>query len=99
MLTLGRSGSYSVGVGKTGDYTFFPNGDNPSGGFNSTGSFKSFYEGTQHYENFVTHSEFRPYITTIGLYNDPGMNYSLWDASTIKNDDKVDMSFVVRFDV
>ena len=25
---------------------------------------------TQFYENFVTHSEFRPYITTIGLYND-----------------------------
>ena len=70
--TFGRSGSYSVGVGKTGDYTFFPPGDNPSGGFNSTGSFKSFYEATQHYENFVTHSEFRPYITTIGLYNDAG---------------------------
>ena len=25
---------------------------------------------TQQYEGFVTHSEFRPYITTVGLYND-----------------------------
>ncbi len=99
-VTLGRSGSYSVGVGKTGDYTFFPPGDNPSGGFNSTGSFKSFYEATQHYENFVTHSEFRPYITTIGLYNDAGELLVVGRTSRpIKNDDKVDMSFVVRFDV
>ena len=98
--TFGRSGSYSVGVGKTGDYTFFPPGDNPSGGFNSTGSFKSFYEATQHYENFVTHSEFRPYITTIGLYNDAGELLVVGRTSRpIKNDDKVDMSFVVRFDV
>ena len=98
--TLGRSGSYSVGVGKTGDYTFFPPGDNPSGGFNSTGSFKSFYEATQHYENFVTHSDFRPYITTIGLYNDAGELLVVGRTSRpIKNDDKMDMSFVVRFDV
>jgi len=98
--TLGRSGSFSVGVGKTGDYTFFPPGDNPSGGFNSTGSFKSFYEATQHYENFVTHSDFRPYITTIGLYNDAGELLVVGRTSRpIKNDDKVDMSFVVRFDV
>mgnify|MGYP003114834130 FL=1 len=98
--TLGRSGSFSVGVGKTGDYTFFPPGDNPSGGFNSTGSFKSFYEATQHYENFVTHSEFRPYITTIGLYNDAGELLVVGRTSRpIKNDDKMAMSFVVRFDV
>ncbi len=99
--TLGRSGSYSVGVGiKNKDYTFFPPGDNPSGGYNSTGSFKSFYEGTQHYENFVTHSEFRPYVTTIGLYNDAGELLVVGRTSRpIKNDDKVDMSFVVRFDV
>jgi len=98
--TLGRSGSYSVGIGKTGDYSFFPPGDNPSGGFNSTGSFKSFYEATQHYENFVTHSDFRPYITTIGLYNDAGELLVVGRTSRpIKNDDKMDMSFVVRFDV
>ena len=81
-------------------YTFFPPGDNPSGGFNSTGSFKSFYEATQHYENFVTHSDFRPYITTIGLYNDAGELLVVGRTSRpIKNDDKMDMSFVVRFDV
>ena len=99
--TLGRSGSFSVGEGiKNKDYTFFPPGDNPSGGYNSTGSFKSFYEATQHYENFVTHSEFRPYITTIGLYNDAGELLVVGRTSRpIKNDDKVDMSFVVRFDV
>ena len=99
--TLGRSGSISVGEGiSKKDYTFFPPGDNPSGGFNSTGSFKSFYEATQHYENFVTHSDFRPYITTIGLYNDAGELLVVGRTShPIKNDDKMDMSFVVRFDV
>ena len=99
--TLGRSGSFSVGEGiSKKDYTFFPPGDNPSGGFNSTGSFKSFYEATQFYENFVTHSEFRPYISTIGLYNDAGELLVVGRTShPIKNDDKMDMSFVVRFDV
>ena len=99
--TFGRSGRYSVGVGiEKKDYSFFPPGDNPSGGYNSTGSFKSFYEATQHYENFVTHSEFRPYITTIGLYNDAGECLAVGRTSRpIKNDDKMDMSFVVRFDV
>ena len=57
-------------------------------------------QGTQFYENFVTHSEFRPYITTIGLYNDAGELLVVGrTAKPIKNDDKTAMSFVVRFDV
>ena len=40
--SIGRSGSYSVGIVKKITHSFHP--DNPSGGFNSTGSFKSFYE-------------------------------------------------------
>ena len=40
-------------------------------GFNSgIGDYKSSYEATDTFENFVTHSEFRPYVTQIGLYND-----------------------------
>ena len=66
----------------------------------SSGSFKRSYPGTQHYENFVTHSEFLPYITTIGLYNDSGECLVIGKLSKpIKNNDKLAMSFVVRFDV
>ena len=75
-------------------------GDNPSGGPQSSGSFERSYPGTQHYENFVTHSAFMPYITTIGLYNDAGECLVIGKMSRpIKNDDKMAMSFVVRFDV
>ena len=75
-------------------------GDNPSGGPESSGSFARSYPGTQHYENFVTHSAFMPYITTIGLYNDAGECLVIGKTSRpIKNDDKMAMSFVVRFDV
>ena len=44
----------------------------------------------QHYENFVTHSEFLPYITTIGLYNDSGECLVIGKLSKpIKNNDKL----------
>ena len=97
--TFQRSGSITIKEGAT-PYHLFPPGDNPSGGKNSTGSFDSSYEATQFYEPFVSHSEFAPYITTIGLYNDLGELLAIGRTSKpIKNDDKMDMSFVVRFDV
>ena len=70
-------------------------------GFNSgIGDYKSSYEATDTYNNYVTHSEFRPYVTQIGLYDDK--NQLLGHAKLgrpIKLDDKYDTSFVIRFDV
>jgi len=70
-------------------------------GFESgIGDYKSSYEATDTYNNFVTHSEFRPYVTQIGLYDDK--NQLLVHAKLgrpIKLDDKYDTSFIVRFDV
>jgi len=98
-LTYQRSGSTIVKEGAKAHYLFSP-GDNPSGGYNSTGSFKTFYEGTQFTENFVTHSQFSPYVTTIGLYNDLNELLVIGKLSKpIKNDSDIDMSFVLRFDV
>ena len=70
-------------------------------GFESgIGDYKSSYEATDTYNNFVTHSEFRPYVTQVGLYDDK--NQLLAHAKLgrpIKLDDQYDTSFIVRFDV
>ncbi|MBC8428546.1 hypothetical protein H8D04_01545 [bacterium] len=95
-LTYQRSGSITVKEGSKPHY-YFPPGDNPSGG---SGSYSSSYEATQFVENFVTHSQFSPYISTIGLYNDNNELLVVGRTSKpIKNDDTMDMSFVLRFDV
>ena len=97
--TYQRSGSVTVVEGAEPRY-YFPPGDNPNGGPNSTGSFNSSYEATQFVENFVTHSQFAPYMTTIGLYNDNNELLVVGRTSKpIKNDPTMDMSFVLRFDV
>jgi hypothetical protein len=97
--TFQQSGSVTVVEGTEPRY-YFPPGDNPNGGFNSTGSFASSYQATQFVENFVTHSNFAPYITTIGLYNDNNELLVVGRTSKpIKNDPELDMSFVLRFDV
>ena len=62
--------------------------------------YNSEYKATEYYENFVTHSEFRPYVTQVGLYDE--QNRLLAHAKLgkpIKLDDQYDTSFVVRFDV
>jgi len=63
--------------------------------YSSTG-----YAGTTSVENFATHSDFAPYITTIGLYND---NNDLLVVSklsrAIRNDPELSYTFVVRFDI
>ena len=95
--TYQRSGSITVVEGAKPHY-YFPPGDNP--GLTGSGSYLSSYQATQWAENFVTHSQFAPYITTIGLYND--FNELLIVGRTskpIKNDPEMDMSFVLRFDV
>ena len=96
-LTYQRSGSITVVEGAKPHY-YFPPGDNP--GLTGSGSFESSYQATQFAENFTTHSQFAPYMTTIGLYNDNNELLVVGRTSKpIKNDDTMDMSFVLRFDV
>tara|TARA_B100000686_G_scaffold349963_1_gene444627 strand:+ start:3955 stop:5034 length:1080 start_codon:yes stop_codon:yes gene_type:complete len=97
--TYQRSGSITIKEGAKPHY-LFPPGDNPSGGRNSSGSYSSSYQATEFIEPYVTHSQWAPYVTTIGLYNDD--NELLVVAKTsrpIRNEPKMDMSFVLRFDV
>ena len=70
-------------------------------GFESgIGDYKSEYKATEYYENFVTHSEFRPYVTQVGLYDEQDRLLAHAKLSKpIKLDDQYDTSFVVRFDV
>jgi len=95
--TYQRSGSITVVEGAKAHY-YFPPGDNP--GLTGSGSYSSSYQATQFAENFTTHSQFAPYMTTIGLYNDNNELLVVGRTSKpIKNDDTMDMSFVLRFDV
>ena len=53
----------------------------------------------QHLEAYTTHSEFNPYITSIGLYDDYNNLVAIGKlAQPIKNQDDYDNSFVVKFD-
>jgi hypothetical protein len=70
-------------------------------GFESgIGDYKSEYKATEYYENFVTHSEFRPYVTQVGLYDEQSRLLAHAKLSKpLKLDDQYDTSIVVRFDV
>lgn len=48
---------------------------------------------------FVTSSDFRPYVTTVGLYNSDGWLVAIGKpAEPIRNDDDLAMTFVIRLD-
>ena len=52
------------------------------------------------YDTYVSSSDFAPYITTIGLYNDAGQLLVTGKlASTIKKRSDVDMNILLRFDL
>ena len=96
-VTKDRSGSMQLTEGTPNMHSMLPFGDNPT---NGTASLQSFYNATEEVEGFVTHSEFRPYITTIGLYNDKTELMAVGKLSrAIKNDGEFGLKFVVRFDV
>ena len=47
----------------------------------------------------ATHSDFSPYVTSIGLYNDDNELMAIGKtAKPIKNDKEMALTFVVRFD-
>ena len=93
-----RSGSVTIKAGSQNIHNFFGPGDNPTG--EGTGSFKTSYDATETAEAYVTHSEFRPYVSTIGLYNDNDKLLVVGKlAKAIKLSDELDTTFIVRFDV
>jgi hypothetical protein len=95
--TFERSGSMTLTAGTVSMSKFMPAGDQPSSG---VGTFKSVYNAAQKYEGFTTHSLFKPYVTTIGLYNDNNELLVVGKlAKAIKLSDDYEMNFIVRFDI
>ena len=91
--TYQKSGSINVSGSEA--WRFFPPGD---AGLKS-GSYKHYYQQATQYETFTTHSEFRPYVTKIGLYNDFDELLAVGQLSApIKNEKDLALGFVVRFD-
>ena len=91
--TFQKSGS--INVSGSDAWRFFPPGD---AGLKS-GSYKHYYQQATEYESFTTHSEFRPYVTKIGLYNDFDELLAVGQLSApIKNEKDLALGFVVRFD-
>jgi hypothetical protein len=96
-ITQDRSGSMRVAENTPNIHSIFAPGDNPT---NGTGSLKTFYNPTEDVIGPATHSEFRPYVTTIGLYNDQNDLMAIGKLGRpIKNDDELSLKFIVRFDV
>ena len=95
--TEGLSGSLGIAAGTKDIYKFLPPGDQPT---NGTGSFKEFYNPTTELQGFVSHSEFKPYLTSVGLYNDNNELLVVGKlAQPIKLQQDSPLSVVVRFDV
>ena len=91
--TFQRSGS--VNVSGSDSWRFFPPGD----ALYKSGSYKHSYEQATRYAAFTTHSEFQPYITKVGLYNDFDELIAIGQLSApIKNEKELALGFVVRFD-
>jgi len=91
--TTDRSGSISVSGSES--WKLFPPGHATA----KSGSYKHYYQATNTYNNFVTHSEFQPYFTKIGLYNDFNELIAIGQLShPVKNDDELSIGIQVRFD-
>jgi|TARA_B100001964_G_scaffold237475_1_gene301085 hypothetical protein len=104
--TEGYSGSTTIVEGVPSIYNFFPPGDNPAqrGDFSQfsvgSGSFNSSYQATENYIGEVTHSEWSPYVTTIGLYDNFNRLLMIGKlAKPVKNDKDMLLKFVIRLDV
>jgi len=93
-VTKERSGSISVSGSDS--WRLFP----PGHAIAKSGSYKHRYEAANTYNNFVTHSEFQPYITKVGLYNDFNELIAVGQLSNpVKNDKELALAINVRFDV
>ena len=97
-LTADRSGSFTLPLGTVSMSNFFPPSHLPTG--LGTGSYATFYNAATEAEPFTTHSEFRPYVSEIGLYNENSellIHGKL--AKPIRLSDDLETTFIVRFDV
>jgi hypothetical protein len=96
-VSADKSGSITVRPGSNFPvHKFFPPGDNPYGG---SGSFASSYEATPNYISAVSHSDFAPYVTSVGLYNDQNQLLAVAKLShAVKNDPELSYSYIIRFD-
>ena len=96
--TFERSGSKTLPEGTISMSQFMPPGSGPI--TNGLGRFKASYNATSKYEGFVTHSLFKPYVTTIGLYNDDNELLVVGKlARAVKLSDDYETNFVIRFDI
>jgi len=98
-----RSGSITVTEGTPKIHIYFPPGDKPisqSNSFGGSGSYQTSYQATEFFTTEATHSDWSPYVTTVGLYTEGGDLAAVGKlAKPIKNDDSLPLNFVVRFDV
>ena len=97
-ITPGRSGSITMREGVVSMSNYFPPSDQPSG--QGTGSYATHYNAATQSLGFVTESNFRPFVSDIGLYSENGellVHGKL--AKPIKLSDDIETSFIVRFDV
>ena len=99
-LTPGNSGSFPLPANfMSGSYSTRHLNLRPawpaSSSYNDEG-----YRGTGSLLDIVTGSEFSPYVTTIGLFDDHKDLIAIGRlAEPVKNDKEMDISFIVRFDV
>ncbi len=96
--TPDRSGSISVAEGVVSMSKFYPPSHNPSG--HGTGSYATFYNEVTESLSFTKNTNFKPYVTEIGLYSENSellVHGKL--AKPIKLSDDIETTFVVRFDV
>ncbi len=71
-----------------------------AGDFNMSNNVTLTKDNNQTYRGFVSGSDFSPYITTIGLYNDAGQLLAIGKlAQPIKKRSDVDMNFLIRVDL
>ena len=98
-----RSGSITVTEGTPKIHIYFPPGDKPisqSNAFGGSGSYQTSYKATEFFTTEATHSDWSPYVTTIGLYTEGGDLAAVGKlAKPIRNDESLPLNFVVRFDV
>ena len=97
-ITPGRSGSITMAEGVVSMSNYFAPSDQPTG--QGTGSYAAFYNAATQSLGFVTESNFRPFVTDIGLYSENNELLAHGKlAKPIKLSDDIETTFIVRFDV
>ena len=70
------------------------------GDFNMSTNVTLTKDDNQSYRGFVSGSDFAPYVTSIGLYNDAGQLLAIAKlAQPIRKRNDIDVNFLVRIDL